>query len=159
DVGKLQFLTGISEKAGQQEYGFAGYGDAGIFKKERHADCPVAVLRDQVAKEIEDGLPHSLVSGCSIHLNARAVTKACSPRRHRDPEKRLLEIGIPACRRRYPGCLPVMVGEFALDSLRAGLVDGQGTLQKFEQRRVELFGRLFVGEMSDARIDDHFAML
>ena len=56
DVGELQFLAGIRKQAGQQQDGFAGHGHAGIFEKQRHADGPVAILRDQVAQEIEDGL-------------------------------------------------------------------------------------------------------
>jgi len=46
----------IGKQAGQQQDGFAGHGHAGIFEKQRHADGPVAILRDQVAQEIEDGL-------------------------------------------------------------------------------------------------------
>jgi len=55
DVGDLELVLRIGEKAGQQQDGFTRHGDAGVLQQQCDADRPVTVVDNVIAQGFEDG--------------------------------------------------------------------------------------------------------
>jgi hypothetical protein len=51
----VELVLRVSEKAGQQQDGFARYRDAGVFQQQCDPDRPVTVVDDVTAQGFEDG--------------------------------------------------------------------------------------------------------
>ena len=73
DVRKLQLVAREGQEAGQQQDGFTGNGDAGVFQQESSTYGPVAILGDEVAQKVEDVLPHV---GWSVNILSRGRMRA-----------------------------------------------------------------------------------
>ena len=58
DPTQMELVFGVGEETGEQERGFAGHRDSGVLAQQREGNSPVAVVGDEGAEPVEDGMVH-----------------------------------------------------------------------------------------------------